>query len=156
MPGSNFNEESFFFLHIEDVCRSPAITCGPNISVIAAARMMCDQNLAGLVVVEGEMPVGILSVRDLRDLIATADKDLAEYDVCDIMHSGVTTVRHQAYVFEAIFKMAKNNIHHLAVVNEDQRLVGIINAIDLLSQQTRSPLYLTQEMEAAESIEELR
>ncbi len=66
------------------------------------------------------------------------------------------TVRHQAYVFEAIFKMAKNNIHHLAVVNEEQKLIGVINAIDLLSQQTRSPLYLTQEMEAAESIEELK
>jgi len=156
MPSSNFNEESFFFLHIEDVCRSPAVTCAPDISVTAAARMMCDQNLAGLVVVEGQAPVGILSVRDLRDLIATADRSLAEYDVGDIMHAGVTTVRHQAYVFEAIFKMAKNNIHHLAVVNEDQKLVGIINAIDLLSQQTRSPLYLTQEMEAAESIEELK
>ena len=156
MPNSNFNEQSFFFLHIANVCRSPAVTCAPDISVIAAARMMCDQNLAGLVVVEEETPVGILSVRDLRDLIATADESLAKYKVCDIMHVGVTTVRHQAYVFEAIFKMAKNNIHHLAVVNEDQKLVGVINAIDLLSQQTRSPLYLTQEMEAAESIEELK
>ena len=156
MPNSNFNEQSFFFLHIANVCRSPAVTCDPDISVIAAARMMCDQNLAGLVVIEEETPVGILSVRDLRDLIATADEILAKYKVRDIMHVGVTTVRHQAYVFEAIFKMAKNNIHHLAVVNEDQKLVGVINAIDLLSQQTRSPLYLTQEMEAAESIEELK
>jgi len=156
MPNSNFNEESFFFLHIKDVCRSPAVTCSPDISVIAAARLMCEQNLAGLVVVEEETPVGILSVRDLRDMIANSGENLSAHKVCDIMHAGVTTVRHQAYVFEAIFKMAKNNIHHLAVVNEDQQLVGVINAIDLLSQQTRSPLYLTQEMEAAESIQELK
>jgi len=156
MPSSNFNEESFFFLHIKDVCRSPAVTCSPDISVIAAARLMCEQNLAGLVVIEDEMPVGILSVRDLRDMIANSGENLSAHKVSDIMHVGVTKVRHQAYVFEAIFKMAKNNIHHLAVVNEDQKLVGIINAIDLLSQQTRSPLYLTQEMEAAESIQELK
>ena len=156
MPNSNFNEESFFFLHIDSVCRSPAVTCPPDMSVIAAARLMSEQNLAGLVVVEDKKPIGILSVRDLRDLIANAGESIAEHKVRDIMHVGVTTVRHQAYVFEAIFKMAKNNIHHLAVVNEEQQLVGIINAIDLLSQQTRSPLYLTQEMEAAESIKELK
>jgi CBS domain-containing protein len=156
VPDSNFNEESFFFLHIGSVCRSPALTCTPHISVIEAARLMREHNIAGLVVVEGENPIGILSVRDLRDLIAAAGENLAGYKVCDIMHAGVTTVRSQAYVFEAIFKMAKNNIHHLPVVNDEQKLVGIINAIDLLSQQTRSPLYLTQEMEAAESIEELK
>ena len=156
MPNSNFNEQSFFFLQTGSVCRSPAITCAPDLSVIAAARLMREHNIAGLVIVEGEKPIGILSVRDLRDLIATAGENLAGQKVCDIMHGGVTTVRNQAYVFEAIFKMAKNNIHHLAVVNEEQNLVGVINAIDLLSQQTRSPLYLTQEMEAAESIEELK
>ena len=156
MPNSNFNEESFFFLHTASVCRSPAITCAPDIDVIAAARIMSEQNLAGLVVIEENAPIGILSVRDLRDLIATAGEGLAGYKVRDIMHVGVITVRQQAYVFEAIFKMAKNNIHHLAVVNEEQKLVGVINAIDLLSQQTRSPLYLTQEMEAAESIDALK
>jgi CBS domain-containing protein len=156
MPDSNFYEESFFFLPVHSVCRSPAVTCPPDISVIAAARLMHDQNLAGLVVIQGETPVGILSVRDLRDLIATGGENLACYKVCDIMHVGIITVRSHAYVFEAIFKMAKNNIHHLAVINEDQKLIGVINAIDLLSKQTRSPLYLTQEMEAAESIEELQ
>jgi len=156
MPDSNFYEESFFFRHVDGVCRNPAITCPPDLDVIKAACLMSDQNLAGLVVVEGDAPVGILSVRDLRDLIARAGHNLEGYRVADIMHRGVITVRAKAYVFEAIFKMAKNNIHHLAVINDEQALIGVINAIDLLSKQTHSPLYLTQEMEAAESIEELR
>jgi CBS domain-containing protein len=156
MPDSNFYEESFFFQKVDSVCRTPAVTCPGDISVIAAARLMCEQNLAGLVVVEEETPIGILSVRDLRDLIATGGDNLSAYKVCDIMHKGVITVRSQAYVFEAIFKMARNNIHRLAVVNPEQSLVGVINATDLLSQQTRSPIYLTQEMEAAESIKELQ
>ncbi len=156
MPNSNFSEESFYFLHIDTVCRSPAVTCPADISVIDAARLMKEQNIAGLVVVEDEAPIGILSVRDLRDLIATSDGNLAGYNVSDIMHVGVISVRRQSYVFEAIFKMARNNIHRLAVINDAHQLVGIVNATDLLSQQTRSPLYLNQEMEAADSIEELR
>jgi len=156
MPNNNFSEESFFFLHIDSVCRTPAVTCPPDMSVIDAARLMQEHNIAGLVVVEEETPTGILSVRDLRDIIATAGEDLSSHRVRDIMHVGVVTVRHKAYVFEAIFKMAKNNIHRLAVVNEEKKLIGVINATDLLSMQTRSPLYLTQEMQAAESLDDLR
>lgn len=156
MPDSHFYEESFFFQNVASVCRSPAATCPPDMTVIEAARLMRDQDLAGLIVVEDEVPVGILSVRDLRDLIAVGGANLSAYTTRDIMHTGIVTVRHQAYVFEAIFKMAKNNIHRLAVVDEEQTLVGMVNATDLLSQQTRSPLYLTREMQAAESIEELR
>ena len=155
MPNSNFSEESFFFLHIESVCRTPAITCHPDMSVIDSARLMREHNIAGLVVVEDQTPIGILSVRDLRDVIASDGENLTSLRVRDIMHVGVITVRHQAYVFEAIFKMAKNNIHRLAVVNEENKLVGVINATDLLSMQTRSPLYLTQEIEAADSLDDL-
>ena len=111
MPNSNFSEESFFFLHIDSVCRTPAITCSPDLGVIEAARLMREQNTAGIVVVEDETPIGILSVHDLRDLIATAGEDFSRYKAGDIMQVGTIPVRNQAYVFEAIFKMAKNNTH---------------------------------------------
>ncbi|MDH4008175.1 MAG: CBS domain-containing protein, partial [Desulfuromonadales bacterium] len=156
MPGSNFNEESFFFLHVNNVCRSPAVTCSPDIGVIEAAYLMRDQNIAGLVVVDDNAPTGILSVRDLRDIMAEDGANLAAHKVRDVMHTGVITVRHSAYVFEAIFKMAKNNIHRLAVIDENQELIGIINATDLLSLQTRSPLYLTQEIQTAETFMDLQ
>ncbi|MEJ2526332.1 MAG: DUF294 nucleotidyltransferase-like domain-containing protein [Desulfuromonadales bacterium] len=156
MPGGQFNEESFFFLHVKSVCRSPAVTCSPDLMLTDAARLMRDQNIAGLIVVADQEPVGILSVRDLRDAIAANSTGLTELQVRDVMHVGVITVRHNAYVFEAIFKMAKNNIHRLAVVNEDQELIGVINATDLLSLQTRSPLYLTQEIDTAESFDDLQ
>ena len=109
MPDSQFYEESFFFLHIDSVCRSPAITCAPDISVSEAAQQMSEQNIAGLVIADKGTPLGILSVRHLRDLIAKTKGNLAGHKVCEIMQTGVTTVRHKAYVFEAIFKMAKNN-----------------------------------------------
>jgi CBS domain-containing protein len=156
MPAGKFSEESFFFLHVKNVCRSPAVTCPPEIGVIEAARLMRDQSVAGLIVVENRVPVGILSVRDLRDIMAADGENLDRHTVRDVMHVGVITVRDSAYVFEAIFKMAKNNIHRLAVIDANQELIGIINATDLLSQQSRSPLYLAQEIQAAESFADLR
>lgn len=156
MTDRRFGEESFFFLHIDSICRTPAPTCEPGQSVVAAARLMRDQDLTGLVVIDNDLPVGILSVRDLRDLLADPPADLSRLRVADVMHAGVITIRAHAYVFEAIFKMAKHKIHRLAVVDEQQRLVGVINDTDLLSLQARSPLYLTQEMAVAESFAALR
>ncbi|MDT8442251.1 MAG: DUF294 nucleotidyltransferase-like domain-containing protein [Desulfuromonadales bacterium] len=156
MTDRRFGEESFFFLHIDSICRSPAPTCTPRQSVVTAARMMRDQDLTGLVVVDHDTPVGILSARDLRDLLAAPPDDLSRVEVAEIMHVGVITIHNHACVFEAIFKMAKHKIHRLAVIDDQERLVGVINDTDLLSLQARSPLYLTQEMEVAESFTTLR
>ncbi|RLB65858.1 MAG: hypothetical protein DRH08_07400 [Deltaproteobacteria bacterium] len=52
MPNRNLSEESFSFLPIDSVCRTPAVTCSADISVVAASRLMHEQNIAGLVVVE--------------------------------------------------------------------------------------------------------
>ncbi|PLX89314.1 MAG: signal transduction protein [Desulfuromonas sp.] len=156
MADSRFGEESFFFLHIDTICRTTAPTCTPSLSIPEAARQMRDQELSGLVVVEGNAPVGILSLRDLRDLMADPPADLQQVTVADIMHRGVISIRRNAYLFEAIFKMAKHRIHRLAVIDPQQGLVGVVNDTDLLSLQARSPLYLSQEMEAAESFEALR
>lgn len=149
-------EQSFFFLHVDSLCRSPAITCEPDISVVEASRLMKENNITGLIVATGDYPVGIISVRDLRDLIVSQNGALGGFKVRDIMNADLITVRNRAYVFEAIFKMARNNIHRLAVVDNEKKLVGIITDTDLLSLQTRSPIYLTRELEGAESIEELQ
>jgi CBS domain-containing protein len=65
------------------------------------------------------------------------------------------TVRRDSYIFEAIFKMAKHKIHRLVVVDHQDHLCGMLTDTDLLSLQTRSPIYLSQEIESADSIRQL-
>ena len=66
------SEDSFFFIPVEEVCHRPVVTCAPDISLIEMARMMMVNNISGIVAVDGEKPVGIVSLRDLRNLIAEA------------------------------------------------------------------------------------
>lgn len=51
--------------------------------------------------------------------------------------------------------MAKHNIHRLIIIDEFDKLTGVITDTDLLRIQTSSPLYLVQEIESANSIEQL-
>ena len=156
MPYNAISDESFFFIRIETLSKGPPITCEPGMDVVEMTRLMQEHDITGLVVVEGGTPVGTFSIRDVRKLIADTGGAIAGRKVRDAMRPGLITVRRQDHVFDAVFKMARNNIHRLGVVDEEGKLVGVVTDTDLLKIQTRTPLYLHQEIEAAQSVAQLR
>lgn len=143
-------------MKVDSVCRRPAITCTPDMSLIEISRVMKEHNISGIVAVEGGKPTGIVSLRDLRDLIADAVGAIPSLTVRDVMRTSLITIRQSDHLFRAIFLMARNNIHRLVVVDETDLLVGIVTDTDLLRVQARSPLYLVQEIESAATVEQLR
>jgi CBS domain-containing protein len=156
MPYGQFNEESLFFVQVESLIKGPAITCDQHTSVIDAARLMQQHDISGLIVLADGTPKGVFSVRNLRNFVAGGSLLPEAEQVANHMSSGLVTLHHTAYVFEAIFKMAKHNIHRLALLDGKGQLFGVLTDTDLLRARTRTPLYLNQEIEAAESIEQLR
>ncbi|NTV50876.1 MAG: CBS domain-containing protein [Geobacteraceae bacterium] len=150
------NEDSFFFIPAEDICHRPVITCSPDLGLVEMARLMMVENISGIVVVEHDKPVGIVSLRDLRNSIANLSHQILILTVRDVMKTSLITIRNSDYLFKAIFLMAKHNIHRLVVIDEFDNLFGVMTDTDLLRIQTRSPLYLVQEIESANSIEQLR
>lgn len=156
MPDKTISEDSFFFMQAETLCRGPAITCAPDLGVIGMARIMREKNISCIVVAQENVPVGIVSVRDCRDLLADFDGSLVDTRVQDIMSTDLVTIRRRDYLFDAVFKMSTHNIHRLIVVDDGGELFGVITATDLIRMKTRTPLYLNQEVAAARSVEELR
>ena len=150
------NEESFFFTTVNSICHRPAITCSPDLNLVEMACIMKQHNISGIIAVEGEKPVGIVSLRDLRNLLAERAAELSTLTVREIMKCRLITIRCSDYLFKAIFMMAKHNIHRLVVVDECDSLSGVLTDTDLLRIQTRSPLYLVQEIEAATTIAQLQ
>jgi CBS domain-containing protein len=150
------NQDSFFFIAVDFLCKRPPVTCTPETGVVEMADLMHRHNISGIVVVDGTVPVGIVSLRDLRDLVAHNLSGIAGLLVKEVMRTNLITIGRHDYLFKAIFKMAKHNIHRLIVLNSDGSLAGIITNTDLLRVQTRCPLYLSQEIEATETFEQLR
>ena len=152
----NVPEDSVLFVRVGTLCRRALISCRPEMTLLDAARLMQMHDITGLVVVENERPVGIFSIRDFRRLVANSGGDLSGLTVRRGMTSCLITIRDQEYALNAIFTMARHNIHRLGVVDADGSLVGMISDTDLLSLQTKTPLYLSSEIDAATSIEQLR
>ena len=156
MPYSSVAEDSVHFVRVGTLCKGKVIDCTPGTSLVEAVRLMQAHDITGLVVVENQRPVGIFSIRDFRRLVANSDGDISALSVRHGMTAGLITVKDQDCVMDAIFIMARHNIHRLGVVAADGSLVGLICATDLLSLQAKSPLYLSTEIDAARSIAELR
>lgn len=150
------SQDSFFLIPVDAVCRHPAITCSVETSIVDAAELMRARNISGIVVAENDRPVGILSLRDLRDLIAERAGEIATLSVSDVMKRELVTIGRSDLLFKALFRMAKHNIHRLPVIDDDGFLCGMITDTDLFRIQTKTPLYLVQEIEAATTLHHLR
>lgn len=156
MPDHTLHEDSFFFIPVDAICHRPAITCAPETGLVEMARLMKAHNISGIVAVEEGRPVGIVSLRDMRNLIADAVDDISGLTVRDVMKTGLITIRCSDYLFKAVFMMAKHNIHRLIVIDDLNQLAGVMTDTDLLRIQTRSPLYLVQEIESATTLDQLK
>lgn len=148
-------EDSYYFITIDAICHHPAVTCPAGMGLIEMARTMKVENISGIIVVDEGKPIGVVSLRDLRDVIAGRYDEIPHLAACDIMNAGVISIRGTDYIFKAIFLMVRHNIHRLLVLDENDQLVGVITDTDLFRIQTQSPLYLIQEIEAAATIGQL-
>src|SRR5665647_615587 len=112
------HEDSLFFIPVDEVCRHKVVTCAPDLSLVEMSRLMQSYNISGIVVAQNNEPVGIVSLRDLRNLIAESAAEIPSMLVSDIMKTGLITIRSSDHLFKAIFMMSKHNIHRLIVVDQ--------------------------------------
>jgi len=76
----------------------------------------------------GEALEGIFIERDLVQLTAVGI-DLHTTKICDVMHHPVLSMSEQALhdIFAALFVFRRHRIRHLAIVNDQQQLVGVVS-----------------------------
>jgi CBS domain-containing protein len=112
-----------------------AVTSGAT--VIEAAKIMRENDIGDVVVLEDNRLCGILTDRDIvvRGLARGADP--ATTKVGDICSRDLTTVAPTTSVAQAIQVMRSKAIRRLPVVEEGGRIVGIVSIGDLAVERDR-------------------
>lgn len=149
-------DESLFLVKVKDICKKDVYTCNISTSLTEIASFMKEKNISGVIVCEKNLPIGVITDRDFRNKVIALERNPKELSVADIMSSPVVTINEEDYVFEAIYRMTKENIHRLVVVNEMGLLSGIVTDTDLIKHQTNTPLYFIRELEYAHSLDALK
>jgi CBS domain-containing protein len=148
--------ESMYFIPVGKVCRRPPVVCFAENTVRDASQLMQEKNITCVVVAEIDAPKGIFTVRDLRRVTAECSGNPADLTLRECMTPKLITLHEDACLFDAISLMSRHNFHRVGVVDAAGELVGMLTDTDLLTFQTRSPLYLITEIERASTIEQLQ
>jgi CBS domain-containing protein len=145
--------QTLFMTPMGELIRQDPISIPPDTPIAEAAQKMSRHSISSLLVQEGEELVGIVTDRDLRNRVLAAGKDPSA-PVNAIMSKDTLTLDAASPVLEGILAMAGRHIHHLPLKRKD-RVVGMVTTRDLMSLQTRHPLYLAAQMQRQSSVEGL-
>ena len=121
-------------------------TTTPTASVFDAIALMAEKNIGGLVVMEGERVVGIITERDYARKIALRARSSRETPVRDIMTSPVMYVRPDQTSQECMVLMTGNRLRHLPVMDRS-KLIGLISIGDLVKDIISEQKFVIQQLE---------
>ncbi|HEX8437645.1 CBS domain-containing protein [Archangium sp.] len=118
-------------MKIRDVMTPDAVAAHPETTLMAAAEMMRLLNVGSLPVIEGERVIGIVTDRDIVVRGLALGFNPRSASVADVMTRNVVTCSADDDVEEVAQQMRDLQVRRLLVVDERERLLGIVSLGDL-------------------------
>ncbi len=129
-------------MSVGEVCNREVVVVEQDADAGEASRLMREFHVGDLVVVErrGEMnvPLGIVTDRDLVIEVLAQDVDPASVSVKDLMVRPLETANEEDAILDTLQHMREKGLRRLPVVNASGGLVGILtvdDVIDLLAEE---------------------
>ncbi|NND99473.1 MAG: CBS domain-containing protein, partial [Pirellulaceae bacterium] len=142
---------------VKDLMTRDVVTISAGDTIHDALTLMGENRVSALPVVDRhDHCVGILSTSDLVDMTRDVDDDLYHLDMVDatsrrflldklahsmgsetvqsFMSESVTAIGSETSIGHATREILRNKIHHLPVVDDKNRLIGIISTLDILGE----------------------
>ncbi|MDD1718876.1 MAG: CBS domain-containing protein [Methanoregulaceae archaeon] len=121
---------------LRDIMRPNATTVNDDASVARAALAMCRDEVGSCIVLEKNLPVGIVTEEDINCKVAAKDRKPGEVRVREIMSTPLITIRADKTVGDAASMMTKHRVRRLPVIDESKKVIGIVTVRDLLTVST--------------------
>ena len=114
-------------------CMSPDVCfVKPDCNVYDASRIMCENHIGCIPVCnEQKNVVGIVTDRDIVLRTVACNKETKTTPISEIMTTNVFTCNQDSDINEAQNIMAKNQIRRLPIVDNTNKMVGILSMGDL-------------------------
>ena len=105
----------------------------PSTTVLDALRIMADQNIGSVLVLEDQKYVGIMTERDYSRKVILKGKSSTDTKVSEIMTNDLPHVTPQDTIDFCMQLLSDKNIRYLPVFESD-RLCGIISINDVVKE----------------------
>ncbi|AXO90293.1 CBS domain-containing protein [Pseudomonas parafulva] len=130
------------------------VVCPPDMPLRDAVRLMHEQQVGSIVIVDTQrFPIGIFTLRDLRQVIADASAEL-DAPIQRHMTAAPFSLGPQASAFDGALAMTERHIAHICLV-DNGRLCGVVSERDLFSLQRVDLVHLARTIRHAPRLEAL-
>ena len=118
----------------------------PDTLVIDAIRMLNEQKVGALLVLENDKLAGIFSERDYTRKVILNDRSSSETKISEIMTSDVQSVDPSQTIDECMVIMSKHHIRHLPVL-KNGKPVGILSVMDVVKNIISEKEFIIEQLE---------
>ena len=122
---------------VKDAMTSNPRTIDSGKTAVEAARILRDENIGSLPLVEGDRLVGTVTDRDIVVRVIADGRDPHSVSAGEIASRDLVTVDPQQNLDDALRLMAQHQVRRIPVVEEDGRLVGVVAQADV-AQEAKS------------------
>lgn len=122
-------------LEIKDVLQSKSSaiwSVEPNDTAYSAIELMADKNIGALIVMDGEIVVGIFSERDYVRKVVLKEKSSRNTPVKELMTTNLYCINSDKKVEECMALMTKARIRHMPVY-KNKIFAGIVTFGDIVN-----------------------
>jgi PAS domain S-box-containing protein len=138
-------QASLLFLH-EPIGRlgRKVVTCRLETPIHQVASLMTEHDTSAVVVTtNGNAAVGFVTDHDLRERVLKLQTDPGT-PVRTVMSAPLVAISEQALIYEALMRIEESKRQHLAVEDENRKIVSVICAKDLIKVHRYGPAVLTR------------
>ena len=118
-------------VRVGTLSQGKVLTCGPDLPLGEAISLMHQQRRSSIVITDQNRPLGVWTEHDCLTISAN-DETAFLRPISAWMSSPVRTMSAHASVEAATFRMRRDKLRHLIIVDDAECLVGIISQSDLI------------------------
>ncbi len=127
---------------------SRIISVHPEESVLDALKVMAENNIGAVLVLEEDMLAGIFTERDYARKVALQGKTSSDTRVREIMTSKVFYVSPDRTTEESMALMTEKRCRHLPVLDADNKVLGIVSIGDLVKEALDQQRFIIEQLES--------
>ena len=116
---------------VRDVMSDRPHCVSPETRVVEAAELMEREDVGALPVLEGDRLAGMITDRDIAVRAVAKGKDVRGMPVREIATKEVVTVGPDEDLSHALQVMASHQVRRIPVVDDENRLVGVVSQADI-------------------------
>jgi len=123
-------------MFIGEICNRNVIITSRETAVVQVAQLMREHHVGSIVITEVQndcnIPVGIITDRDLVIELISKEVDIASVTAGDVMSTEIITATESSHIYDILKLMRGKGIRRVPVVNDEKVLIGIVTVDDLL------------------------